>query len=201
MEINTLISLSAYIQWLEDNVTVKLRRLNKDLKKFIECKVVRYEISPDHKGGSVEINFDTWKEQSQSLIDSVNKYATELYNMNDIPMSDDYQSAKDNYKSEVCYSEFLMSIITNIIENDPRVGSDMACQLTQAMTLPIAKDPDEDKRKKIKASRIPNNILGNSIITAPQTNAKFGLPDSDAIGERLSKEIKAGLNDLRKGLR
>lgn len=44
--------------------------------------------------------------------------------MRKIPKSDEYQSVKDNYESELCYSEFLISIITKVIDNDPRAKDD-----------------------------------------------------------------------------
>lgn len=204
MEIKELLSLENYIDWLNKETTNKLKELNKKLKDYVEYDIHNYLISEEYKGAIVLPNFDSWKKNSSSLINDVNELATELRIMRDIPKSDEYQSVKDNYKSESCYSEFLMSIISKVINKDPRATADLKKDLTQSIALPNAKD---DKPKtgvpKVGSIGIPNikNEIKSGIPQSADIRFSVPTPNTDDLATRLKKEISKGLGQITGGLR
>lgn len=204
MEIKELLSLENYIEWLNKETTNKLKQLNKKLKDYVEYDIHNYTINEENKGAVVKPNFDSWKKTSSNLIDTVNRLATELRIMRDIPKSDEYQSVKDNYKSESCYSEFLMSIITKVINNDPHFTDNIAKNLTQSIALPIVKD-DEPRTSIPKVGTIGITDIKNEIKSSiPQSaNTRFSVPtpNTDDLAARLKKEISKGLGQITGGLR
>lgn len=204
MEIKDLLSLENYIEWLNKETTNKLKQLNKKLKSYVEYDIHNYLISDEHKGAVAEPNFDSWKKTSGNLIDTVNRLATELRIMRDIPKSDEYQSVKDNYKSESCYSEFLMSIITKVINNDPHFTDNIAKNLTQSIALPIAKD-DEPRTgvPKVGAIGVPvvKDVIKSGIPQSADIRFNVPTPNTDELGKRLAQEINKGLGKIRGGLR
>lgn len=204
MEIKELLSLENYIDWLNTETTNKLKELNKKLKDYVEYDIHNYTINEENKGAVVKPNFDSWKKTSSNLINDVNRLATELRIMRDIPKSDEYQSVKDNYKSESCYSEFLISIIMKIINNDPHFTADLSKDLTQSIALPIAKD---DKPKtgvpKVGAIKIPDvrNEIKSGIHQSADVRFSVTTPNTDDLAARLKKEISKGLGQITGGLR
>ena len=210
MEIKDLLSLENYIEWLDHTVETLLISLNKDLKDNVSYHLETYALGIDQTRTHVTSNIEYWKKKTNKLKTRINTLANEAHNMRKIPKSDEYQSVKDNYESELCYSEFLISMITIIIDNDPRVTADLTNDIAQS----IAKDDEpkvikrevnamddlviqfSDKSKIVvqKDGSIGDN-LSNGIKSTPWT------PSADDLAERLKKEIKKGLGQISGGLR
>lgn len=214
MEIKELLSLENYIEWLDHTVETLLVGLNKDLIDNVSYRLETYLLGIDQSRTHVTSNIEEWKKKTNKLKIKINTLANEAHNMRKIPKSDEYQSVKDNYESELCYSEFLISIITKVINNDPRATADLTKDLTQSIALPNAKDDEpkiikrevnamddvviqfSDKSKIVvqKDGSIGGN-LSNGIKSTPWT------PSADDLAERLKKEIKKGLGQISGGLR
>ena len=211
MEIKDLLSLENYIEWLDHTVETLLIGLNKDLIDNVSYHLETYALGVDQTRTYVASNIEDWKKKTNKLKTRINTLANEAHSMRKIPKSDEYQSAKDNYESELCYSEFLISIITKVIDNDPRVTG-LTKDLTQSIALQNAKD-DEPKiikrevnamddlviqfsdKSKTVVNANTNGNLSNGIKTTPWT------PSADDLAARLKKEIKKGLGQISGGLR
>lgn len=202
MKNKDLLSLENYIAWLEHTVETLLIGLNKDLIDNVSYRLETYALGIDQTRTHVTSNIEQWKKKTNKLKTRINTLANEAHNMRKIPKSDEYQSVKDNYESELCYSEFLISIITKVIENDCD-KPDLTKDLTNSIALPNAKD---DKARttvvpKVGSIGVPslkndiNGNLSNGIKSTPWT------PSADDLAERLKKEIKKGLGQISGGLR
>ena len=211
MEIKDLLSLENYIEWLDHTVETLLIGLNKDLIDNVSYHLETYALGVDQTRTYVASNIEDWKKKTNKLKTRINTLANEAHSMRKIPKSDEYQSVKDNYESELCYSEFLISIITKVIDNDPRVTG-LTKDLTQSIALQNAKD-DEPKiikrevnamddlviqfsdKSKTVVNANTNGNLSNGIKSTPWT------PSADDLAARLKKEIKKGLGQISGGLR
>lgn len=200
MENKDLLSLENYITWLDHTVETLLIGLNKDLIDNVSYHLETYALGIDQTCTHVTSNIEQWKKKTNKLKTRINTLANEAHNMRKIPKSDEYQSVKDNYESELCYSEFLISIITKVIDNDPRVTADLTNDIAQS----IAKD---DKARttvvpKVGSIRVPglkNDINGN--LSNGIAHSTPWTPSADDLSERLKKEIKKGLGQITGGLR
>ncbi len=213
MEIKELLSLENYIEWLDHTVETLLVGLNKDLIDNVSYRLETYLLGIDQSRTHVTSNIEEWKKKTNKLKIKINTLANEAHNMRKIPKSDEYQSVKDNYESELCYSEFLISIITKVINNDPRATADLTKDLTQSIVLPNVKADGpktikrevnamddvvlqfSDKSKIVvqKDGSIRGN-LSNGIKSTPWT------PSTDDLAERFKKELTKGLEQIRGGL-
>lgn len=204
MEIKELLSLENYIEWLDHTVETLLIGLNKDLIDNVSYHLETYLLGVDQSRTHVTSNIEEWKKKTNKLKIKINTLANEAHNMRKIPKSDEYQSVKDNYESELCYSEFLISIITKVINNDPRATADLTKDLTQSIALPNAKD---DKPKtgvpKVGAIGIPDikNEIKSGIPQSADIRFNIPTPNTDELGKRLAQEINKGLGKIRGGLR
>lgn len=191
MKNKDLLSLENYIAWLDQTVETLLIGLNKDLIDNVSYHLETYALGIDQTRTHVTSNIEQWKKKTNKLKNRINTLANEAHNMRKIPKSDEYQSVKDNYESELCYSEFLISIITKVIDNEPR-----------------AKD-DEPKINKIEVNAMDdlviqlsdkgtvtniNGNLSNEIKSTPWT------PSSDDLYEGIKKELTKGLEQIRGGI-
>ena len=210
MEIKDLLSLENYIEWLDHTVETLLIGLNKDLIDNVSYHLETYALGVDQTRTYVASNIEDWKKKTNKLKTRINTLANEAHSMRKIPKSDEYQSVKDNYESELCYSEFLISIITKVIDNDPRVTG-LTKDLTQSIALQNAKD-DEPKiikrevnamddlviqfsdKSKTVVNANTNGNLSNGIKSTPWT------PSADDLAERFKKELTKGLGQIRGGL-
>lgn len=201
MKNKDLLSLENYIAWLDHTVETLLIGLNKDLIDNVSYHLETYALGIDQTRTHVTSNIEQWKKKTNKLKTRINTLANEAHNMRKIPKSDEYQSVKDNYESELCYSEFLISIITKVIDNDPHTPD-----LTNDIAQSIAKD---DKARttvvpKVGAIGVPglnNNINGNLSNGEYKLKATPWSPSADDLAERLKKEIKKGLGQISGGLR
>lgn len=206
MKNKDLLSLENYIAWLDNTVETLLIGLNKDLIDNVSYRLETYALGIDHICTYVASNIEDWKKKTNKLRTRINTLANEAHNMRKIPKSDKYQSVKDNYESELCYSEFLISIITKVIDNDCDTP-DLTKDLTNSIALPNAKD-DEPKVIKREVNgmddlviqlsdkgTVINSNLSNEIKSTPWT------PSTDDLAERLKKELRKGLGQLSGGLR
>lgn len=204
MEINDLLSLENYIEWLDHTVETLLIGLNKDLIDNVSYRLETYLLGVDQSRTHVTSNIEEWKKKTNKLKTKINTLANEAHSMRKIPKSDEYQSVKDNYESELCYSEFLISIITKVINNDPRATADLTKDLAQSIALPIAKD-DEPRTGVPKVGAIGVPVVKDVIKSGiPQSSdIRFGVPtpNTDELGKRLAQEINKGLGKIRGGLR
>lgn len=204
MEIKELLSLENYIEWLDHTVETLLIGLNKDLIDNVSYRLETYLLGLDQSRTHVTSNIEEWKKKTNKLKTKINTLANEAHSMRDIPKSDEYQSVKDNYKSESCYSEFLMSIIMKIINNDPRATADLSKDLTQSIALPIVKD-DKPKTSipKVGAIKIPDvrNEIKSGINQSADIRFSVPTPNTDDLAARLKKEISKGLGQITGGLR
>lgn len=204
MEIKDLLSLENYIEWLDHTVETLLIGLNKDLIDNVSYRLETYLLGVDQTRTHVTSNIEEWKKKTNKLKTKINTLANEAHSMRKIPKSDEYQSVKDNYESELCYSEFLISIITKVINNDPRATADLTKDLTQSMALPIAKD-DEPRTGVPKVGAIGIPVVKDAIKSGiPQSaDIRFNVPtpNTDELGKRLAQEINKGLGKIRGGLR
>ncbi|AHV83186.1 hypothetical protein GJ23_gp69 [Lactococcus phage P118] len=193
MENKELLSLENYIEWLDHTVETLLVGLNKDLIDNVSYRLETYALGIDQTRTYVASNIEDWKKKTNKLKTRINTLANEAHNMRKIPKSDEYQSVKDNYESELCYSEFLISIITKVIDNEPHTP-DLTEDLTESIALPNAKDDEP----KIVVPSLKNDINGNfsnGIKSTPWT------PSTDDLAEHLKKELRKGLGQLSGGLR
>ncbi|AHV83268.1 hypothetical protein P162_0071 [Lactococcus phage P162] len=193
MKNKDLLSLENYIAWLDHTVETLLIGLNKDLKDNVSYRLETYALGIDQTRTHVTSNIEQWKKKTNKLKTRINTLANEAHNMRKIPKSDEYQSVKDNYESELCYSEFLISIITKVIDDDPHTPA-LTEDLTESIALPNTKDDEP----KIVVPSLKNDINGNfsnGINSTPWT------PSADDLAERLKKEIKKGLGQISGGLR
>lgn len=200
------ITIDEYFEWLDHTVETLLIGLNKDLIDNVSYRLETYLLGVDQSRTHVTSNIEQWKKKTNKLKIRINALANEAHNMRKIPKSDDYQSVKDNYESELCYSEFLISIITKVINNDPRATADLTKDLTQSIALPNAKaDGPKTVVPKVGTIGVPslkNDINGNlSNGIYQSTDALFGINPSDDLAARLKKEIKKGLGQISGGLR
>lgn len=193
MKNKDLLSLENYIAWLDHTVETLLIGLNKDLIDNVSYRLETYALGIDQTRTHVTSNIEQWKKKTNKLKTRINTLANEAHNMRKIPKSDEYQSVKDNYESELCYSEFLISIITKVIDNDPHTP-DLTEDLTESIALANAKD-DEPKIVVPSLKNDINGNLSNGIKSTPWA------PSSDDLAERLKKEIKKGLGQISGGLR
>lgn len=204
MEIKELLSLENYIEWLDHTVETLLIGLNKDLIDNVSYRLETYLLGIDQSRTHVTSNIEEWKKKTNKLKTKINTLANEAHSMRKIPKSDEYQSVKDNYESELCYSEFLISIITKVINNDPRATADLTKDLTQSIALPNAKD-DKPKAGVPKVGAIGIPVIKNEIKSGiPQSaDIRFHVPtpNTDDLAARLKKEISKGLGQITGGLR
>ena len=195
MKNKDLLSLENYIAWLDQTVETLLIGLNKDLIDNVSYRLETYALGIDQTRTHVTSNIEQWKKKTNKLKTRINTLANEAHNMRKIPKSDEYQSVKDNYESELCYSEFLISIITKVIDNDPRAKDDepkIIKREVNAMDDLVIQFSD---KSKIVVNANTNGNLSNGIKSTPWT------PSSDDLAERLKKEIKKGLGQISGGLR
>lgn len=200
MENKELLSLENYIAWLDHTVETLLIGLNKDLIDNVSYHLETYALGIDQTRTYVASNIEDWKKKTNKLKTRINTLANEAHNMRKIPKSDEYQSVKDNYESELCYSEFLISIITKVIDNDCD-APDLTKDLTKSIALPNAKN-DEPKTVVPKVGSIGvtglkndiNGNLSNGIKSTPWT------PSTDDLAEHLKKELRKGLGQLSGGI-
>ena len=195
MKNKDLLSLENYIAWLDQTVETLLTGLNKDLIDNVSYRLETYALGIDQTRTHVTSNIEQWKKKTNKLKTRINTLANEAHNMRKIPKSDEYQSVKDNYESELCYSEFLISIITKVIDNDPRAKDDepkIIKREVNAMDDLVIQFSD---KSKIVVNANTNGNLSNGIKSTPWT------PSSDDLAERLKKEIKKGLGQISGGLR
>ena len=197
MENKELLSLENYIAWLDQTVETLLINLNKDLIDNVSYHLETYALGIDQTRTYVTSNIEEWKKKTNKLKTRINTLANEAHNMRKIPKSDEYQSVKDNYESELCYSEFLISIITKVIDNDPRAKDDepkIIKREVNAMDDVVIQFSDKSKIVVQKDGSIRGN-LSNGIKSTPWT------PSVDDLAARLKKEIKKGLGQISGGLR
>ncbi|AHV83106.1 hypothetical protein GJ20_gp65 [Lactococcus phage P092] len=197
MENKDLLSLENYIEWLDYTVETLLMDLNKDLKDNVSYHLETYALGIDQTRTHVTSNIEQWKKKTNKLKTRINTLANEAHNMRKIPKSDEYQSVKDNYESELCYSEFLISIITKVIDNDPRAKDNepkIIKREVNAMDDVVIQFSDKSKIVVQKDGSIRGN-LSNGIKSTPWA------PSADDLAERLKKEIKKGLGQISGGLR
>lgn len=197
MENKDLLSLENYIAWLDHTVETLLIGLNKDLKDNVSYRLETYLLGVDQSRTYVASNIEDWKKKTNKLKTRINTLANEAHNMRKIPKSDEYQSVKDNYESELCYSEFLISIITKVIDNDPRAKDDepkIIKREVNAMDDMVIQFSDKSKIVVQKDGSIGGN-LSNGIKSTPWT------PSADDLAERFKKELKKGLGQISGGLR
>ena len=197
MENKELLSLENYIAWLDQTVETLLINLNKDLIDNVSYHLETYALGIDQTRTHVTSNIEEWKKKTNKLKTRINTLANEAHNMRKIPKSDEYQSVKDNYESELCYSEFLISIITKVIDNDPRAKDDepkIIKREVNAMDDVVIQFSDKSKIVVQKDGSIGGN-LSNGIKSTPWT------PSADDLAARLKKEIKKGLGQISGGLR
>lgn len=197
MENKDLLSLENYIAWLDQTVETLLIGLNKDLIDNVSYRLETYALGIDQTRTHVTSNIEQWKKKTNKLKTRINTLANEAHNMRKIPKSDEYQSVKDNYESELCYSEFLISIITKVIDNDPRAKDDepkIIKREVNAMDDLVIQFSDKSKIVVQKDGSIGGN-LSNGIKSTPWT------PSADALAERFKKELKKGLGQISGGLR
>ena len=195
MKNKDLLSLENYIAWLDQTVETLLTGLNKDLIDNVSYRLETYALGIDQTRTHVTSNIEQWKKKTNKLKTRINTLANEAHNMRKIPKSDECQSVKDNYESELCYSEFLISIITKVIDNDPRAKDDepkIIKREVNAMDDLVIQFSD---KSKIVVNANTNGNLSNGIKSTPWT------PSSDDLAERLKKEIKKGLGQISGGLR
>lgn len=200
MKNKDLLSLENYIAWLDHTVETLLIGLNKDLIDNVSYHLETYALGIDQTRTHVTSNIEQWKKKTNKLKTRINTLANEAHNMRKILKSDEYQSVKDNYESELCYSEFLISIITKVIDNDCDTPG-----LTNDIAQSNAKD-DEPKTvvPKVGSIGVPvvnTNINGNLSNGEYQLKATPWTPSTDDLAERLKKEIKKGLGQISGGLR
>ena len=202
MKNKDLLSLENYIAWLDQTVETLLTGLNKDLIDNVSYRLETYALGIDQTRTHVTSNIEQWKKKTNKLKTRINTLANEAHNMRKIPKSDEYQSVKDNYESELCYSEFLISIITKVIDNDPRAKDDepkIIKREVNAMDDLVIQFSDK--------SKIVVNANTNAITNSNLSNGDYKLkatpwtPSSDDLAERLKKEIKKGLGQISGGLR
>ena len=192
MENKELLSLENYIEWLDHTVETLLVGLNKDLIDNVSYHLETYALGVDQTRTYVASNIEDWKKKTNKLKTRINTLANEAHNMRKIPKSDKYQSVKDNYESELCYSEFLISIITKVIDNDPRAKDDepkIIKREVNAMDDLVIQLSDKGSVMNI------NGNISNEIKSTPWT------PSADDLAERLKKEIKKSLGQISGGLR
>ncbi|AHV83030.1 hypothetical protein P078_0067 [Lactococcus phage P078] len=152
MKNKDLLSLENYIAWLDHSVETLLIGLNKDLIDNVSYHLETYALGIDQTRTHVTSNIEQWKKKTNKLKTRINTLANEAHNMRKIPKSDEYQSVKDNYESELCYSEFLISIITKVIDNDCD-RPDLTKDLTESIVLPrttITDDLAEQLKKELR---------------------------------------------------
>lgn len=208
MKNKELLSLENYIEWLDHTVENLLISLNKDLIDNVSYHLETYALGIDQTRTHVTSNIEQWKKKTNKLKTRINTLANEAHNMRKIPKSDKYQSVKDNYESELCYSEFLISIITKVIDNDFD-KPDLTKDLTNSIALPNAKD-DEPKVIKREVNAMDDLVIQLSDKgTVMNINGNFSneikstpwTPSTDDLAERLKKELRKGLGQLSGGLR
>ncbi len=197
MENKELLSLENYIEWLDHTVETLLISLNKDLIDNVSYRLETYALGIDQTRTHVTSNIEQWKKKTNKLKTRINTLANEAHNMRKIPKSDEYQSVKDNYESELCYSEFLISIITKVIDNDPRAKDDepkIIKREVDAMDDAVIQFSDKSKIVVQKDGSIGGD-LSNGIKSTPWT------PSADDLAERFKKELTKGLGQISGGLR
>lgn len=190
MKNKDLLSLENYIAWLDQTVETLLIGLNKDLIDNVSYHLETYALGIDQTRTHVTSNIEQWKKKTNKLKTRINTLANEAHNMRKIPKSDEYQSVKDNYESELCYSEFLISIITKVIDNEPKIIK----REVNAMDDVVIQFSDKSKIVVQKDGSINGN-LSNGIKSTPWT------PSADDLAERLKKEIKKSLVQISGGIR
>lgn len=208
MENKDLLSLENYIAWLDHTVETLLIGLNKDLIDNVSYRLETYALGIDQTRTHVTSNIEQWKKKTNKLKTRINTLANEAHNMRKIPKSDKYQSVKDNYESELCYSEFLISIITKVIDNDPRAKDDepkVIKREVNAMDDLVIQFSDKSKTVVPKVSVIGVPGLKNDI-NVNLSNGDYKLkatpwtPSADDLAERLKKELSKGFGQLRGGI-